>query len=210
MMTKKLFNVFCTYIKEVRIVAENIESTLVVVCGWPLSGKGTIARHLAKDPSMHWIDIDDVRVLNFGPPNPHPNISEEAMRRDKAEMKGSYELLYAAIGITLAMRRPLIVSATFSRAFYWEPVIAALARHPEGTLRILWCKPKGDTEGEIRRRLSKRHFGVNCWSSVNSVERYEEVKGRYEAPTLSLLQLDTSSPRHMKKCVEEARAYVLS
>ena len=96
------------------------EQTLIVICGWAMSGKSTIAKEISKTLGIHLIDIDDVRFLNFGRPNPHPDASEKEMERDKKEMIGSYELLCKAIDINLHMNRSLIITATFTRPIYWE------------------------------------------------------------------------------------------
>lgn len=49
--------------------------TLVVVCGWPLSGKSSIARQLAQDLGLHWLDHRrKYSASNFreAPPTPRP------------------------------------------------------------------------------------------------------------------------------------------
>lgn len=189
---------------------DNSHPALIVVCGWPLSGKNTIAKHIAEALRVHWIDIDDIRILNFGPPDPHPNISEETMEQDRREMKGSYELLYAGVNIVLGMKRSLIITATFSRASYWEPLLAYLAQYPETALKVIWCRPLKDGDEEIARRLEGRIFGVNSWSSVNSMEHYAEVKNRFEIPPVTHLELDTSPPHSPNECAKQVIAYILS
>lgn len=188
----------------------NTNPTLAVFCGWAISGKGTVAELVSRKLGIHWIDVDAVRVLSFGPPNPHPNISEMAMNRDREEMKGAYDLLYAATEINLRAKRRLIITATFSRARYWDPITETLGRHPETEPRIIWCKPENDSDDEIRHRLEGRKFGINSWSSVNSLERYHEVRSRFDPIQFPHLELDTSPPNTPEKCAEQAVAYILS
>lgn len=183
---------------------------IVIVCGWALAGKDTIAAELSKRLDMPWLDIDQVRRLNFGAPNPLP-VSVEEMDRDRLEMKGSYQLLYSSVGINAAMGRSLIATATFSRAAYWDSFfqsVAAAGASPK--LRVIWCKPENDSDEEIAGRLARRQFGVNCWSPVNTLARYNEVKGRFQAPPIEHLMLDTSPPNTIESCVNLAAQYILS
>lgn len=153
---------------------------------------------------MHWIDIDDIRFTCFGPPNPYP-ATEQELEKDRAEMLGSYRMLFAATTANLQMGRSLIISATFSRKSYWLELLASIPRHP---IKVIWCRPQNDTDEEISARLARRRFGENCWSSVNTLDRYKEVKGRFQAPTLPHLTLDTSPPNSVEDCVARAIEYL--
>lgn len=181
---------------------------LIIICGWALSGKNTIAAGILNNLDIRWIDIDAIRILNFGTPDPHPDVSEEKMKRDQEEMKGSYELLYATIEKNLAMRNSLLITATFSRARYWDEILEILKQHPTVNYRVISCEPQNDDSEEISTRLQKRQFGVNCWSAVNSIERYREVKERYKSPPFPHLKLDTSPPNTIAECVRKAIAYI--
>ncbi len=123
-------------------------------------------------------------------------------------MKGAYELLFASVGMNLRMPRSLIVTATFSRTSYWKNFFATFSC-PAPHLKIIWCRPQNDSDEEIQRRLDGRQFGINCWSSVNSLERYHEVKNRYETIKLPHLELDTSPPHTVDESAEKALAYIL-
>jgi predicted kinase len=186
------------------------DGELIVLCGWAVAGKDTLAAAIAKQLNIHWLDIDAVRVLNFGTPNPHP-VSQQEMEKDRREMKGAYDLFYSSITANMAMGRRLIVTATFSRTSYWDNFLEILiAARLSPNLRVIWCKPENDSDEEIARRLASRQFGVNCWSSVNSLERYHEVKARFEIPPVEHLTLDTSPPNTVENCVDEAIKYILS
>lgn len=179
---------------------------LIIVCGWPLSGKTEIARLISQTLEIHWIDIDDIRLLNFGKPNPYPNASNYLMEIDKAEMGGAYELLNTSAKLNLQIGRQLIITATFSRKKYWKNL--QQIGNP-ASMKIIWCKPINDSIEEIKRRLSGRQFGINCWSTVNSIERYLEVKTRFENPPPPYLELNTSPPNSVEECVQKAMAYLL-
>ena len=185
-------------------------SKLIVVCGWAVAGKDTIAAALSKRLDIHWLDIDQVRRLNFGEPNPDPT-SEEEMKHDRREMKGAYSLFYTAITENIAMGNDLIVTATLSRTNYWKDFLQALASagvSPE--LRVIWCKPENDSDEEILRRLAQRKFGVNCWSTVTTLRRYNEIKARFDPPQVEHLTLDTSPPNTIDGCTDKAAEYILS
>lgn len=189
-----------------------MNARLIVICGWALSGKSTIAAGIKGnlDFDTHWIDIDEIRFLNFGPPNPRPDTSEELMQRDRMEMKGSYELLYATIEKNLVMGKSVLVTATFSRARYWNEILEILKRCPEVNVKVVSCEPQNDSKKETRNRINGRVFGKNTWSAVNSIKRYNEVKDRYESPPLPHLKLDSSPPNTIGKCVQEVIAYIQS
>ena len=183
---------------------------LIIICGWAISGKGTVAKGVSDALKIHWIDIDEVRTLNFGPPNPNPNASEDTKKKDNEEMKGSYYLLYSAIEQVFEMERSLIVTATFSRIRYWKEILDAVNKHQNYDLKVVWCVPKNDSNEEISKRLAKRVFSVNSWSAVNSLDRYKEVKDRFKLPPIPYIEIDTSPPNTPEKCVEQAVTYILS
>lgn len=180
--------------------------TLIVICGWALTGKSAIAVGVTNSLGFHWIDIDNVRSLNLGRPNPNQKTPEER-EIDKKEMLASYELLFQATSINLALGRSVIITATFSREVYWK-MFNRLLLSSNTNLKIISCEPQNDSEEEIRNRLNGRVFGQNTWSAVNSIELYREVKARYKSPELPHLKLDTSQTIH--ECLEEALTYITS
>lgn len=185
------------------------ENLLSVICGWPLCGKGTIARAVSERLRIRHLDIDEnIRRPIFGPPHPHPETSPELMKQDGQEMLASYKLLLLAADCFLEQRRSVILTATFSRMSYQEMLAATLGKHPHAKARIIWCYPKNDSPEEVCRRLEKRRLEGSA-SSVNSMERYLEVKGRFEPIELLHLQIDTSPPNTEEACVRQALAYIV-
>src|ERR1700704_958192 len=95
-------------------------------------------------------------------------------------MTASYERLLKAADICLRLKRSLIVTATFSREHYQLELLKLLAKNPHAKPRIIWCIPINDSEDEVGRRLS-RGFGEGCYTgSVTSLERYLDVKERFQ------------------------------
>lgn len=182
-------------------------STLTVLCGWPMSGKTTVARGLAEKLNRHWIDADDIWVLCFGKPNPNP-VTEEEKAKDREEVRRTYQLLIAAAAKNLEMGRSIIISAPFSRQIGWDDVTNMLKQFPEVQLKVIWCCPSADSTDEINVRLANRQFGFNCWSSVNTQERYLAGREKFEPPTVPHLVLDTSPPHTEAESIELALLFV--
>lgn len=184
-----------------------MQLSLTVLCGWPMSGKTTVARGLAEKLNRHWIDADDIWVLCFGKPNPNPVTDEEKVK-DGQEVCRTYQLLIAAAEKNLEMGRSIIISAPFSRQVGWFDVTEMLKRFPEVHLKAIWCRPSADGNTEISARLANRQFGVNCWSSVNSQDRYLAGRQKFESPTVPHLILDTSPPHTEAETTDLALLFV--
>ncbi len=189
-------------------------STLIVVCGWPFSGKTTLATALRKELGVHHIDIDEVRALIVGIPHPHPNESPELMKRDVQEMAMAYRLLIAGTDENLGVGRSLIITATFSRKLGQLMLSLLMVKHPDAQLKIIQCVPQDDTDEEVVRRMANRDFGQDTYiGAVNSVERYKEVKERYDPIELPHLKIHTWGSKNegdINTEVSAALNYILS
>jgi predicted kinase len=182
---------------------------LVVICGWPLAGKGTVARRVSQMLHIRHLDIDNnIRRPVFGLPHPHPELSSALMQQDVQEMLASYKLLLLAADCFLEQRRSLILTATFSRRTYQEMLATVVSKHPEVRLKVLWCYPTNDSTNEVTRRLEKRRHENNA-SSVNSIDRYLEVKSRFEPLELPHLRIETSAPASEEDTLRRAAEYIL-
>jgi len=166
--------------------------TLIVICGWPFSGKTETATKLKGILGVHHIDIDEVRWLMIGQPYPYPNESPELMKRDVQEMAMAYRLLLAGASENLAAGRSLIITATFSRKIGQKMLAEIIEKYPQAELKVIQCVPVGDTYEEVARRLANRNFGEGGYKgAVNSPERYFEVKNRYEPIYLPHVKIET-------------------
>src|SRR5579862_9238313 len=179
---------------------------LVVICGWPVSGKSTFASALAEYIHARHLDIDsNVRAPVFGTPDPFPNRSGEAMKKDEEDMRGSYELLLHATDLHLRFSRRLVITATFSRRMWQDRLLELLTRYPGKCAKAVRCAPSHDTREFVENRLALRNPGP---SNVTDYRRYVEVKSRYETPNWPCLVIDTYLPfedtfqdviRHLEK-----------
>lgn len=181
--------------------------TLVVICGWPFSGKTTLATALSKELCVHHVDIDEVRTLMVGLAHPHPNESPELMKRDGQEMGMAYRLLLAGAHENLEAGRSLIITATFSRKSGQQMLLGLMANHPNAQLKVIQCIPVGDNTEEVFLRITTRIFGEDDYmGAVNSPERYFEVKARFEPIVLPHFEVYTWGSAYDRKVVEEAEA----
>jgi predicted kinase len=190
---------------------ESRSPMLVVVCGWPLSGKTAIAERLSEVLAIPFVDIDkNIRRPMFGQPHPRPE-SEELKQIDREEMSACYEILLHIAEVCLRLHRRLIISATFSRNAGIETIGSISRKYPEADIKVIWCRPKNDTEEEIERRLARRREETDQASSVTTMRRYAEVKERYEDIVgVPHLELDTSPPKTVTQSESEAIRYILA
>lgn len=187
------------------------QPTIIVICGWPLSGKTETAKEVQQMLGVHHVDIDEVRWLAIGKPNPHPNASPELMKRDVEEMRGAYLLLNAIADWHLEAGRSLILTATFSRKNRQGDLTDVMARHLGARLRVIQCIPHHDEPDLVQCLLERRGFGDGAYKgAVNSVERYLEVKNRYQQIDLPHIEIPTwGSCNTPKDCADIALRYIL-
>lgn len=192
---------------------ELIHPTLVFICGWPFSGKSSLAERVREKLGVYHVDIDDMRWLAIGKPYPHPNESPELAKRDGQEMGGAYRFLFDCIDWHLEMGRSILATATLSsKPHGQEKLRAVYEKYPEARVRIIQCVPQGDTPEVIAEMMAKRNFGEDDYKgTVNSPERYYEVKARYNPIELPHLKVATwGSPNTVEDELKLALDYILS
>lgn len=187
--------------------------TMIFICGWPFSGKSSLAERVKQALSVHHLDIDDMRWLALGKPYPHPNESEDLMRRDRQEMGGAYRLVFATIDWHLEQGRTILATATLSNKPHGqEKLYSVCKKYPDARVRVVQCVPQGDTPEVIARMMSQRDFGeVGYKGAVNSPERYFEVKDRYHQIELPHVKVATwGSGNSIDDELRVALDYILS
>ncbi len=174
-------------------------SSLIVVCGHPVSGKTTLANLLAKELNFHLVDIDRVRKLAFGDPHPRPNESAELMARDRQEMLHSYRAMLDIAGACAEMNKSVIITATFSRQSYRDSLKSLISAYPRVSLAIVQCMLSMPTieeeNAEVQRRLSRPFDSAGA---VTTLERYWEVKNRFEPMNMDQLVINTAPPQTVR------------
>ncbi|MEK7147094.1 MAG: zeta toxin family protein [Patescibacteria group bacterium] len=186
--------------------------TLIFICGWPFSGKTSLAERVRDELNVHHVDIDDMRWLAIGKPYPHPNESPELMKKDGQEMGGAYRLVFTTIDWHLETGRSILATATLSsKPHGQEKLRAVYEKYPLARVKIIQCVPQGDTSEVVARLMGKRDFGESGYrGAVNSPERYYEVKGRFNPIELPHLEILTwGSDNEIKDEVKLAMGYIL-
>lgn len=191
--------------------------TLIGVFGWPFSGKSTLADELSRRLGVHCVDINDLRMVSIGKPHDNPNESPEVKKRDGQEMGGSYRFLFTVADWHLEMGRSLIIVCTLSRKEGGQTTLRSIyEKYPNARVRFIQCVPKNDTdhEVELRIRAAREAPTITPWGPykdpVNTLERYLEVKGRYNALEIPHIKIPTwGSGNTIGDEVELALAYVL-
>ena len=173
---------------------------IIVFAGLPLTGKSTLAKFLEAKLKIARLDIDEIRQMLF---RHHPLDSETNRELDQAQMRSSWESLYALAANVLLAGDSVIVAGTFSREIQHQQ-IAFVAENRGATLRIVFCHAPDEVILE-RMELRKRDKGNS--SNLKSMEGYNRVKARYvkiSAP--DILESDTSRP--IEECLAEIIDFV--
>lgn len=189
------------------------EPVLIFVCGWPMSGKTELAQHLSLQLGIHYVDIDDLRWMLFGQPNPHPDASPILRARDRQEMSASYRILFDVIDWHLSASRSILVTAPLSLKVGGQTEVERLWRkYPNTLLRVVQCLPENDTPEAVACMMAKRSFGTTGGykGAVNSSQRYFEVKDRYQPIELPHIKVQTwGSTQSIEDGVQMVIEYVL-
>lgn len=172
--------------------------TLIGVFGWPFSGKTTLADEISQRLGVHCVDINNLRVVNIGKPHDNPNESPEAKKRDGQEMGGSYRFLFTDADWHLEMRRSLIIVCTLSRKKGGQTTLMDICmKHPLARQRFIQCIPQDDADDEVEQRIKKAREQpiMTPWGPykdpVNTLERYLEVKNRYNPLEIPHIKIST-------------------
>ena len=209
-----------TFVRDISLEEYSMKQRLMVfVCGLPSAGKSTVGDLIAQRlPERGWpivsrLDIDDVRKTFMGLPDPHPEASQEAERRDVAQMSEAWNGMFWWMDRQLTREWPCIFTGTLSSQKHGQDrLMAVCANHPEALVKVIWCRiPEGeDTREEIERRMQERGFGAGGYiGATNSYERWVVLRDRYNPITIPHHVLWTPRSRTPQECADEAVAYIL-
>jgi predicted kinase len=128
--------------------------TLMIITGFPATGKTTLAKKLSEHFSLPLVCVDELKEMMFD------RIGNwEDMELFDSVSKASYDLMYYTIGLMLSIGRSCIIEA-FLRAEMAEPRIAKLKE--QYNCRILLFQFNCDANKlieryENRHNSNKRH-----------------------------------------------------
>jgi predicted kinase len=154
---------------------------IVLMAGFPGTGKTTLAHELARRTSGRVLSKDEFRHAIFA-----PDEIEYSSRQDDFVM----HLMLETAGYLLSRNRErkiFLDGRPFSRRYQIENVIAA-AHFPYQPWRIIECVCSEET---ARKRLEADAADNNHPAGNRNYKLYLEVKARFEAITLPKIVLDT-------------------
>lgn len=177
---------------------------LIVLRGLPASGKSTLAEKISKTLGIHWIDVDAVRLIATGMPNPHPKAEDGSLKRDGEEMDISYRMMLAMVDENLKAGRSIIMTATFSRAMAHDQIQYLLTENPGTELNLIWCNPQGITNDELEKRFNREGY----LGTTNTVERFRELERDF-VPDINHPQFELRTALYpVKQCLAFALAFI--
>ncbi len=184
---------------------------ILVLCGWPLSGKTSTAAHLQRRLDVHVADVDRIAHAAVGPPEPDWRATEAGRRRNLNRMAMAYDMLHHAVRVHLEVAEParsLLVVSTYSRTSSWQYLQQVLAPHPQVRLEIAWLCPVDDSPETVERLLAQRSDAY--LGACTSTAEYFDVKERFEAPTLPHLRVDSWLRNSPQACAGQIADYLRS
>jgi len=186
-----------------------VTPTLIVLCGWPVSGKSTLAKRIAEFFGIRHIDIDDtIRTPILGKPAPNDGTSPEVNKHDIQEMSASYDILFATIDAFLKRGFSLVATATLSSKKWGQDRLWALCeQHQQAKARIIWCKPEL-TDEELAARMTER--AKHYTGATSDPKRVRELQGRYEPIVIPHLELNTAPPNTVEESLAQALDYIFA
>lgn len=157
-----------------------IASTLIVMRGYPGTGKSTIARAIARALHAPLIDRDVIRQIGVDILGDLPDIGRFA-----------YELMFALsrkqleLGLSVVLDTPLTYHTTYEQA-------RNLAQSFDIPMLVVHCQCPADLQ---KRRLEGRKGTVSQFQ-ITSWEEWEQWKPRFEEYEDEGCIINTSNPVH--------------
>ncbi|MCA9371629.1 AAA family ATPase [Candidatus Woesebacteria bacterium] len=171
-------------------ISENIKSYkpfVLVLCGPPLSRKTTLGDILSAQSNLTLFDVDITRWELFpktGLLEPDPETNQ---------MVTAYQTICRRASETLQNGTPALLTGTFSRAEFKQPLEELYGKLQEQGIEIRIFQLTADEE-EIKRRIdSRRASGVH--HTIDTIEKYRWAHKSYTSITFAEPSiLDTQAP----------------
>lgn len=191
-----------------------MQTKLIIFLGVQLSGKTTLAKIIAQETGIPFINLDKIRKKLFGPvlsaPKDWTNQEKEAIENQKTAQ--AYDKLFETIKNSAGHNVPLIVEMP-SLTKKWhvgtmEDRLKQIAESYSVKLKIIWCQITNDNELEIKKRSDERLKDTQA--APIRPEDYYMFKARYARcggkPALEHLAVDTSQPQEV--CLTQIHKYL--
>jgi predicted kinase len=187
------------------------DPAVIVVCGWPLSGKSEVASRVGRALGLHVADDDEIAAACVGLPDPDWRSSDERRRRNLNRTAMAYELLHQTVRVHLEIAEPprsIVVASTYSRPSSWRFLQKALAPHPRARLAVVWLRPVDDTPDRVHELLERR-AAAGYRGGCTTAAEYFDVKARFVPPPMPHLMLDTWLRSTPEECARRSLDYIL-
>ncbi len=188
-----------------------MKSNIIIICGWPLSGKTTIAKELQIKTGYHAIDIDEIAHICIGSPQPNWEDTVEGQKKNVNRMRMAYELLHQVLRVHLdfsELNNSLIISATYSSQISWKYLLKTVEPYNSIRLKVIWLSPSEDKKETIAELLSQRksQYSGGC----TSINEYFSVKERFTKPPIPFVQIDTWPINNVQFVTKTAMNYIFN
>jgi predicted kinase len=147
----------------------NFETSLVIFCGLPFTGKSTLSRELARLSNFVHHDCDVYRLAIVGNDHFLPDEQEAEV------MLESYRRMHVDGLSRISSHLPVSIAATYWRPIY-KPLLADLLSQISCPIRIFELEVDDDFIGDrVRQRIL-----AGDPSEIKTVEQYVVIKNRID------------------------------
>ena len=176
---------------------------IIIICGWPLSGKSQLATKIHDSTGMHFADIDEISRVCIGMPNSRNEI--------KNRMEMAYELLHQTVRVHLEVAsapQSLIIVATYSRLSSWDFLLKVLKPHYERiSIKVIWIRPVDDLYENVNKLLLNR-TNAEYYGCCNTVKEYFDIKKRFLPPPIPYVTIYSWFHSSIDECTKNALDYI--
>ena len=176
---------------------------LIIICGWPLSGKSQLANKIHESTGIHVADIDEISHVCIGMPSSRNEI--------KNRMEMAYELLHHTVRVHLevaSVPQSLIIVATYSRLSSWDFLLKVLKPHYECiSIKVIWIRPVDDLYKNVNKLLLDRAKS-KYYGCCDTIKEYFHIKKRFLPPPIPYVTISSWFQSSIDECTEKALNYI--
>jgi adenylate kinase family enzyme len=182
------------------------QPTIVVICGWPCSGKSTVAAVLRKLIPMHLVDSDQARQFSLGGFGPEWETSEETRRQNQEEMALCYDVAHRIAAFHAKTGRHLMLTYPYTRSTSWKFLTQTIEPYHQTALRVIWCYP-GKDDSEFMRNILADRVTEGYSGGSQTYDQYYYGKSQFQPPAVPHKKVLTflQTP---EECARQALEYI--
>lgn len=157
---------------------------IIALVGLPLSGKTTLAKELTRQTNARAINVDDVRAELFPDFDPQASRDKEL---DDRQMKQAHIETQKRVKELITCGEPAIYPGVFSSEVS-QQALYNLAEELKAPLTLVYLETN---DKDIKERIIERQT-QGTFSSVTTIQEYNDVKNGYESPLHKTITINTS------------------